>query len=102
MKRATLRVRHSVLEASNREPLRNAAAPVDLLLLARQERDFLHHFADVGRHDCLHEVALGPCFLLSNRNSLLQRDRIVGANLRTYAVLQWSDNLSARRVILGI
>ena len=50
--RAALGVRDDVLEERDRQPLADARALVDLLILARLERDLLDDLADELRAPC--------------------------------------------------
>src|SRR5262249_36599957 len=80
-----------------------AAALIDALILARQKRQQLHDLSNVRRHpDFYRRLALGPRLLFGNRDSLIDGRRIMRADLAADAVLQWRDDLAARRIILGI
>ena len=97
-----LGVRDDVLEQRDGQPLADARALVDLLILPRLERDLLDHLADERRHGQRAAVALDPGFLRRDRHRVLPRGGVVGADLRADAVLERRDDLAARRVVLRV
>ena len=100
--RPPLGVRGHIFYAADGHSLAHPGALVNLLVRARQKSNLLHHLADKAWHDQPPPVAGQPRLLLRDGNPLVQVRRIMRTNLRADAVLQGSDNLSARRVVLRV
>ena len=109
--RPPLGVRDDAFERRDRQPLADAGPLVDLLILARLERDLLddlaHERGDFDRHarrtgGTCRTDARRPGFLRRDRHRVDARARVVGADLRPDPVLERRDDLAARRVVLGV
>ena len=99
---APLGARDHVLEQRDRQPLADAGALVDLLVLPRLERDFLDHLADERRDLDRAAAALEPRFLRRDRHRILAGGGVVRPDLGADAVLQRRDDLAARGVVLRV
>ena len=64
--------------------------------------DALDYFLHVARQMKHVPVAPRPRLLGGDRDPFFDGCRIVRANLRSDAILQWSHDLATRRVILGV
>ena len=101
--RAPLGVRDDVLEQRDRQPLADARALVDLLILARLERDLLDDFADERRDAAASQPPRSiqaSCAVIAI--ACWRVAGIVRADLRADAVLERRDDLAARRVVLRV
>ncbi len=99
---SALGARDDVFEQRDGQPLADAGALVDLLILPGLERHFLDHLAHERRHGQRAAVALDPGFLRRDRHRVLPRGGVVGADFRADAVLERRDDLATRRVVFRV
>src|ERR1700733_11900343 len=91
------------LQSRDRQSLADAGAFVNALVFARLERDLFDHLAQIiGDIDLPRWIAADPRFLIRDGHAFCHRRRIVGANLSADAILQGSDDLSARGIVLRV
>ena len=96
-RRAVQRGRGDRLRAGDREPRGHAGTLIDGIRLAKIAGEPRQHLEQV-RGDGGDEVGL----LADDRDLLLDRLRVVGADLRAEAVLQRRDDAAAVGVVLGV
>src|SRR5690606_29017730 len=77
-------------------------ALVDALIAARLEGDRFHHLAHESRHAQPRFRPFGPRLLFGDRDAVAELRRVVRLDLRTDAILEWSDDLPAGGVVLRI
>ena len=99
---ATFGVGDHQFHGADRKALTDTAAAIDLLVLTRGEGNLFHDGANVPRNLGLHQAAFSPGLLTGDGDAFDQRQRIVGANLRSDAILQRRYDFAARRVVLRI
>src|SRR5271157_2637714 len=87
----------------NRQALADPRTAVNALVLTSLKRNLFHNVAKISRYFHLaHGIARNPGFLRGDGHPLFKSRRIVSTNFRANAILQRSDDFSARRVVLRI
>src|ERR1700730_14889185 len=100
---ALLGVADDAFQRGDREPLAYARATIYALVFACLEGDFLDNLAQISGHiDLASGIAAHPRFLRRDGHPFFESRWIVRANLCADAVLERSDDFSARGVILRI
>src|SRR5947207_113941 len=80
-------IRDDVFQNRDRQALRDAGALVDALVLARQERELLHHFANVVWHAHFdRRWPFEPGFLRGDGDALFEHRGVMRADLAADAV----------------
>ena len=102
--RAALGVRDDVLDHRDRQTLAHARSLVDPAVLPRLERNLLDDLGDESGHvgSDVGAVAVEPRLLGGDPHPFRAAGRIMGADFRTDAILERSDDLAARGVVLGV
>src|SRR5581483_4494459 len=101
--RAAQGARQQVFIVADRDAHAHARALADVGALARQVGQLGDHLGHVEGHPDLVAVGReGEALLLHDRDLMLERLGVVGADLRPEAVLERGDDAPAVRVVLGV